>query len=202
MENLENNTKIVELEFEIQNLKKENNDLTKKSKEYESRHNKLIIKIYNLIDNYKNNIIDIFVSLFFILNIIFSSIYAIIHSYSLFFKTKDKDNELLLIEELFLIILPVFIFVGFYIYYLLRYRNIISTNKEISSELKQFANKSLHLTKSLFLSSIISYTIIKILDAISKESTLTDTTIIKLISYGLFFLILLFYYLKMLKKNE
>ena len=202
MENLEKKTKIVELEFEIQNLKKENNDLRKKSKEYESNHSKFIIRIYNLINEYKNNIIDIFVSLFFILNIIFSSIYAIIHSYSLFFKTKDKDNELLLIEELFLIILPVFIFVGFYIYYLLMYRNIIFQNKGISSGLKQFANKSLHLTKSLFLSSIISYTIIKILDAISKESTLTNTIIIKLISYGLFFLILLFYYLKMLKKNE
>jgi len=79
---------------------------------------------------------------------------------------KRKVEETMILEhaeKIFLYLLPIFIVFGFYIYYNSNIK-IYFYDGKILPEDQQASVKSMNLTKSIFVSSIISFTVIKVID--------------------------------------
>lgn len=115
-------------------------------------------------------------------------------------KVANKDIGLLkIIEHIFLYLIPLLIFLGLYSYYKVNFENQFLGIRQHSNESIKKAKDSLQLTKTLFLSSIMSYVIIKIVEkvVISKD----DISLPKLIGIGVF-LFLLMLYLTLSHKGE
>lgn len=109
-------------------------------------------------------------------------------------------NILTISEHIFLYILPVFIVLGFYTYY----RNFVRIkflNGRVEENDIHRSNEIMDNSKTMFLSSLVSYVIIKCIEKIYVSNS---SNIIQLIAYGLFLIILLSYYLVIghKRKNE
>lgn len=103
----------------------------------------------------------------------------------------DDSKTLKFIEHLFLYLIPLFIIFGFYSYYKYDFRRRLLKAIVFPDEIKS-AKESIILTKTLFLTSIMSYIIIKIIEKlfIEKETKLEQE---QLISFGVLLLLIMVY---------
>jgi len=118
------------------------------------------------------------------------------------FLSKPKENADMEIldhaENIFIYLLPIFIVFGFYIYYITNTRIYFFKGK-IGLREREASTHSMNLTKSIFVSSIISYTMIKVINVIFFRS---ETNIATLIAIGIFLLILLIYFMIVNKHGQ
>jgi hypothetical protein len=98
----------------------------------------------------------------------------------------DDHDLLRKAEHIFLNMLPVFIVFGFFNYYKSNIRvALLDGNMHNVSD--EMSTKAMNLSKHLFISSIISYVLIKIIEQIAAP--VDDFSIIRLVSFGIFLLI-------------
>jgi small-conductance mechanosensitive channel len=114
---------------------------------------------------------------------------------------KSNKTETLTLEtaeHIFLYLLPLFILLGFFHYYTknAQFSLIQGSTETVDYEASTI---SVNLTKILFISSIISYVIIKVIEEILIKGVTNPT---KLISFGLLLLLLMSYYLFLDKKHQ
>lgn len=113
---------------------------------------------------------------------------------------RDRAEMIILetVEHVFLYLLPLFIMLGFFHYY----KNNASyslVDKSTGTIDEESSTKSVNLTKLLFISSIISYVIIKVVEEIFIKG-IKDLT--QIISFGILLLMLMIYYLFLDRKNH
>ena len=107
--------------------------------------------------------------------------------------SKNKDSEILKTSEhIFLYLLPIFIVFGFFHYYKNNSRVSLLEGK-IDGIDEENSTKTMNLTKILFISSIISYVLIKIIEELFFSEKVLDLT--RLISFGVLLLMLMTYFL-------
>lgn len=141
-----------------------------------------------------NYLIEYTLYVLLILSISFAA-YQLIYQLIIHFYV-DLDNHdfpfiLTFAEYLFLYFLPIFVLFGFLKYYQFDLRRYLTDAK---NDPDKKAEEQLHLSKELFFSSLLSYTVIKIIEKLFfKYEEVKDY--IQLISIGIFFLILLIYVL-------
>ncbi|MFN0188265.1 MAG: hypothetical protein ACKVQV_06145 [Bacteroidia bacterium] len=112
---------------------------------------------------------------------------------------KDKDLVLLkFAEHIFLYLIPLFIVFGFYSYYYFEFRRIL-LKLPLSPADSINSKATISITKTLFLSSILSYSIIKIIEKIFIEDNLK---ILNIAAYGVFLMILMIYLLLTHNSNK
>jgi len=113
-----------------------------------------------------------------------------------------ENNDTMLLktaEHIFLNLLPIFIVFGFFNYYKTNIRisllegNIYAVSDEIST-------KTINLSKILFISSIISYVLIKIIEMLFFTRDAADIN--RLIAAGVFLLLLMSYFIFLDKKKH
>jgi hypothetical protein len=108
-------------------------------------------------------------------------------------KSSKKDLETLkIIEHIFVYILPFLVLLGLYYYFESNFKTkLINSGISDIEDIEQ-SKSNLNTTKTLFISSMMSYTVIKIIEKlfIEKASNL-DTKY--LIAYGIFLLLLMTY---------
>lgn len=105
---------------------------------------------------------------------------------------KGKANDLKMLkfsEHIFLYLIPFFIIFGFYSYYYFEFRRIL-LKLPLSPKDSLIAKNSILVTKTLFMSSILSYTIIKVIEKIFDGKPIT---LIEGSAYGVFLLLLMSY---------
>lgn len=104
----------------------------------------------------------------------------------------NKDLKLLQsIEHLFLYLIPILLFLGIFKYYQYNYGDyFVNGYGRTDDNEKEKAEDSIKLTKTLFLSSIMSYVIIKIIEKLFFENIKDINSII---SYGIFLLLIMTY---------
>jgi len=106
--------------------------------------------------------------------------------------SNEHDLELLkFIEHIFIYLIPLLIFLGLYFYYIINFSHHFTGAKTHSEKLIERAKSSIQLTKTLFLSSMMAYVVIKIIEKLFL--TESDLKIEKLIAYGVFLFLLMFY---------
>jgi len=112
----------------------------------------------------------------------------------------DKTETLVLetVEHIFLYLLPLFIILGFFHYYKNNARYSL-VDKSTGTVEEESSTKSMNITKVLFVSSIISYVIIKIIEKVLIEGVINP---IQLTSYGILLLLLITFYLFLIWKNH
>ncbi|WP_298754881.1 hypothetical protein [uncultured Psychroserpens sp.] len=127
-----------------------------------------------------------------------SIIYAVYHLMSDVIKSFGSHSDpesfpfiLTFSEHLFLYFLPVFILFGFLNYYLLDLQRFLLESPN-GPDVR--AEKSLHLSKKLFFSSVLSYSTIKLIEKLFFEFDEVKSEF-ELISLGAFFLIIIGYVL-------
>ena len=108
-------------------------------------------------------------------------------------KSDDKDIKALkLIEHIFIYLLPFLVLIGLYFYFEANFKNKLLGNEPNENEI-EISKKTLNATKYLFISSIMSYIIIKIIEKVLLIPKEEDLNITKIIAYGsLLFLLMLF----------
>lgn len=116
-------------------------------------------------------------------------------------REKSNKTETLTLETaeyIFLYLLPLFIILGFFHYYTknARYSLLQGSTETIDYE---DSTRSVNLTKFLFISSIISYVIIKVIEEILIKGVTSPT---KLISFGVLLLLLMSYYIYLDRKKH
>ncbi len=104
-------------------------------------------------------------------------------------RQKSKTQILEYVEHFFLYLLPFFVILGFFNYYRLTTGVKLDGGKTSQIDHDE-ALKSLNTTKTILLSTLLSFTIIKILDNVLIEN---QTDITSLISYGVLLVILMAY---------
>lgn len=125
---------------------------------------------------------------------------------SVFQHTYEVTTILKIAEHIFLYLLPVFIIGGFISYYKTKIKAFILGGKVNLDE--DGASQTINLTKIIFLSSIISYIIVKILEKILDDSHKIKSYFDLLVFFfpigGLFILltILMYYYYSLTKKKH
>lgn len=120
----------------------------------------------NLNDNLfwlHNIIITSFYALFILT--IFFSVFSVAITIWEYIKKHDETAILKVSEHIFLSLLPIFIVFGFYNYYKSNTQNKL-IGKSFPRNNDESSTKTMNLTKTLFLSSIISYVMIKIIEVI------------------------------------
>jgi len=111
---------------------------------------------------------------------------------------KDKDSQILKTSEhIFIYLLPLFIVFGFFNYYKnnTRYFLLEGTTNPIAEE---NSTKAMNLAKLLFISSIISYILIKIIEEIFIKGI---GDFVRLISFASLLVILMIYFLFLDRKK-
>ena len=112
---------------------------------------------------------------------------------------KKESSKLVFIEHIFLYFLPLFIVLGFYEYY----RQTIGVLLRGGSSFDYRPEKamvSLRNSKTILLTSILSFSLIKTIELIFENS---ETNVVKLSSYGIFIIILMIYiYLQHTQSNK
>ena len=116
-------------------------------------------------------------------------------------KQNNRDVKLLkFIEHIFIYLIPILVFLGLYYYYSINYSGFLRNKGRESDDNPDLekvkigkAKDALQLTKSLFISSILAYTIIKVIEKVvlAESNKMPNTEI--LISYGVFILLLMGY---------
>lgn len=106
-------------------------------------------------------------------------------------------------EYLFLLLIPVIILIGFYNYYKIDLKYILLHNSSNIGKDSFNNSKDIKLSKTLFFSSIISFSVIKIIEVIfypkkficnNEDSIISDYSNVKeLITYGVFLIIIISY---------
>lgn len=177
------------------------------------QHFKKYIKVYGwkfafhslwilVTKNIQRHIIDKLVLLLFYLLMIVTIIYGgynVLHSiYEAFQNLKDDTMILKVAEHIFLNLLPMFIVFGFFHYYKTNIRVFLLEGNTYSVD-DEFSTKTMNLTKILFISSIISYVLIKIIEEVFIHGT---NDIVRLISFGALLLILMGYFIFLDKKKH
>jgi len=102
------------------------------------------------------------------------------------------------VEHIFLYLLPLFIILGFFHYYKNNARYSL-VDKSTGTVEEESSTKSMNITKVLFVSSIISYVIIKIIEKVFIYNITNPT---QLISYGVLLSLLMLFYLFLSRKNH
>lgn len=100
-------------------------------------------------------------------------------------------------EHIYLYLLPIFIIFGFYNYYKGYIRRSL-LSQEIGDLHEGSSTKAMKLTKVLFVSSVISFVLIKII----PEIFLSAPTSFRLISAGIFIVVLIVYFLILEKDSH
>lgn len=108
------------------------------------------------------------------------------------FEIKQKESTtyiLEFVEHMFLFLLPIFVILGFYNYYRLTTGVILKGGPDSEIDHDE-AIKSLNTSKTILLSTLLSFAIIKILDNVLNKNEINTTS---LIAYGILLLILMSY---------
>jgi len=138
--------------------------------------------------------------LFYILilsTIIFAGYSVGITILEFFTKHDDKDTSILKISEhIFLSLLPIFIVLGFFQYYRNNAENSLITNN-FPRNSDENSTKTMNLTKTLFLSSIISYLVIKIIEMIFYPPDNTPFDFWKILIAIILLTFLMIYYISL-----
>ena len=155
-----------------------------------------------LTEDIQRHIIDkIVLILFYFLMIITMTYggYNIFHSVFEAFKNLNDETMILKVaEHIFLNLLPIFIVFGFFHYYKTNIRVFLLEGNTYSVD-DEVSTKTMNLTKILFISSIISYVLIKIIEEVFIIKT---HDLIRLISFGTLLLILMTYFIMLDKKRH
>lgn len=109
-------------------------------------------------------------------------------------KSNNKNlNILEFIEHIFIYLIPLLIILGLYYYFESNYKYHFLGSDDISKEEINHSKNALSLTKTLFISSIMSFVIIKVIEKVllAKEGDFPTET--ELISYGVLLLLLMSY---------
>lgn len=142
-----------------------------------------------------DNLIIYSIYILLVLSISYASYKLIIDIFSQFSEHSNSESFpfiLFFAEHLFLYFLPVFILFGFLNYYLFDLqRSLLQSPNAPDSR----AEKSLHFSKKLFFSSVLSYTTIKIIEKLFFNQSKTAVNNTEFIPIGLFFLILIIFVL-------
>lgn len=113
-------------------------------------------------------------------------------------KTSNETSILKTSEHIFLYLLPVFITFGFFNYYINSARiTLLGGKVQVNDEDK--STRTMNLTKVLFVSSIISYTLIKVLEKIFFDQELD---VGRLIATGGLLLLLMGYFIFLSRKHH
>ncbi|HEV7642924.1 MAG TPA: hypothetical protein VGO50_03200 [Pyrinomonadaceae bacterium] len=146
-------------------------------------------------ENTNRNLIDPLILTLFTILLLSTTLlagYNILSEIFIAFKEHTDSAVLQLVEHIFLNLLPIFVVSGFFNYYMRSARNLILNANQGYIDDEQSA-KPMNFSKILFVSSIISYVVIKIIDTLSTTSTQAiDLTV--LISYGALLLMLMLYF--------
>ena len=109
-------------------------------------------------------------------------------------KSNNKDlNILAFIEHIFIYLMPLLIFFGLYYYFVSNYKYRLLGSSDISKEEIVHSKNALNLTKTLFISSIMAYVIIKIIEKVILAKPQDFPKNEMLIAYGVFLLLLMGY---------
>lgn len=109
-------------------------------------------------------------------------------------KTKEKDlTSLKFIEHIFIFLIPLLVVIGLYFYFEANYESKLKGRGKNDEKSVKHSRDALNLTKSLFISSMMSYVIIKIIEKLFFEDA--SVGLDKLISYGVFLTLLMLYLL-------
>tara|TARA_R110002051_G_scaffold324919_1_gene424585 strand:+ start:370 stop:915 length:546 start_codon:yes stop_codon:yes gene_type:complete len=158
----------------------------------------------NLVLNSISKYLDKFIiSIFYLLFIVtlFYAVYGMVYKdlYCNLIMDNQELEEFVLTfaEHIFLYILPFSIILGFYSFYIetMHYK-LNNRDSEVSIN---DAKKLLDASKTIFLSSVLSYTLIK---TIQKLYLYKSLELINVISYGVFLLILMFFILHYHKSHK
>ena len=137
--------------------------------------------------------------LYAVSSILFSIYKAVFHAETPDTMVNDGDTSILkTAEHIFLYLLPVFIVFGFFHYYKNHSRislldGVPDSNDDVNS------TKTMNLTKILFVSSIISYVLIKVIEEVFVKKTVDIT---RLVAFGLFLVMLMGYFLFLDKRRH
>ena len=111
---------------------------------------------------------NIMVQIMFYVLLFASSIYALVGITLCFFgvftldQTSSDKSLLVLVENIYLYLLPLFIIFGFYTFYYKTIRAFFDGGVESESE--EYSTKVLTTSKTIFLSTVLSFTIIKAIE--------------------------------------
>jgi len=155
--------------------------------------------------NANRNIIDpVVLALFYLvlLATTFSAAFNILREIYLAFKVHTEASVLKISEHIFLNLLPIFIVFGFLNYYTRSARNaLLKTNQKFEDD--ERSAKPMNFSKVLFVSSMISYVVIKVIEALSlEEDPARHVNIPVLISYGGLLVILMVYFIILNRKDH
>ncbi|BBE20450.1 hypothetical protein AQPE_4642 [Aquipluma nitroreducens] len=139
----------------------------------------------------RSDSLNILILVFFYIIIIITIFYGI---YGIVLNAKkygidefgNESSVLVFSEKIFLFVLPLFIVLGFFNYY---YKTIRSNfDGTVKEEKEEDTMQLLNNSKIIFLTSVLSYVIIKTIEQIFIKQ---EVNMIKLLSYGLLILILM-----------
>ena len=169
------------------NLKKELSSCIKRNTNKIKWHNKASLYFKENTGKWIHHLITIFFYFAIILSLTIPFIFPLHFG-------NETHSLLELIEHIFLYILPLLTLLGFYTYYKYNYSPILlrKTFYKNKRDIK-VAKDSIKLTKTLFMSSIMSFTILKILDLVFFEDEEIEFYLTKIItSTILLFMIILY----------
>ncbi|WP_430409288.1 hypothetical protein [Kordia sp.] len=149
--------------------------------------------------------VDYLIRIFFFSTIAVVTIYAGYKIFCEILVSDESTNKLKILEiaeHIFLYLIPIFILIGFYNYYKFDLRHKLIDKGIPRGVDKKAITDSIHLTKSLFLSSIISYVIIKSIEKIFFYTKDSKPDLKSLISYGVFLVILMIYAVYIQKSHK
>jgi hypothetical protein len=165
---------------------------------------KSIKNLFDFLEFDSKKIVHFIIILFFYLTIIAITIsigYKIYEELLHFLYPKENDlgDEVLmifkLIEHIFLYLIPLFIIFGFFNYYKLDLKLTLLDKGRPQEIDRDTTTASIYLTKTLFLSSMMSYVIIKIIEKVFllEKDAEFNYSILQLISYGVLLFMIMTY---------
>ncbi|KAB8155988.1 hypothetical protein EZY14_001880 [Kordia sp. TARA_039_SRF] len=163
------------------------------------------MKFFDIIKFESKKWVDAIIKSFFFSTIIASTFYAAYKIFCEILEVNKDANKLKILEiaeNIFLYLIPIFILLGFYNYYKFDLRPKLLDKGLPRGVDKKAITDSIYLTKSLFLSSIISFVIIKSIEKIYFYSNDSKPELKSLISYGIFLIILMVYAIYVHKSHK
>ncbi|WP_343704499.1 hypothetical protein [Chitinophaga sp.] len=150
-----------------------------------------------------------FMLLYFVFNLLLLStiIYSTWHIIDAFWLSSTPNGDTAILrkaEKLFLYLLPIFIVQGFIIYYR-TYVRVHYIEGEAAKLNEARSTGVMNLTKVLFIASVVSYMLIKVIEVIfpdlSEVPLSRDERLLRLIATGVFLLMLMVYFLFLNRKH-
>lgn len=153
-----------------------------------------------------NRVIDIMIYSSFYILLASTTIFAVVNILYKIYKAMfqsgnpidDETNVLKTSEYIFLYLLPVFIVFGFFHYYK-NNSHVSLLEGRIDSNVEENSTKTMNLTKILFLSTIISFVLIKVIEEVFFKGNVNLTN---LIAYGILLLMLMTYFVLLDRKHS